>query len=160
MACAKPALQCLIEDIRPYLARASDHKDKDGKAGYHALCPAHDDQRKSLSIHEGRHKRVVWVCGAGCGEVRVRHALIQSGVKAACLPLSADASRDLVERIWAVATDKDLGHAAARLRILALLDQPRGELPRGAALDALAAAAGVSRRAAYAERSRFPRQPE
>ena len=148
MACDAPVRQCLIEHIRPYLAKASDNTDKDGHPGYLALCPGHDDTRKSLGIHEGKYKRIVWCCGTGCSEAKVRHGLIGSGIRPGCLPRSAAQSRDLEERIWALLESTE-GHAAVRLRILALLDQPGGDLPRGAALDALACRAGVSRREAY-----------
>lgn len=147
--CPAPVRQCLIEHIRPHLARATDSTDDDGHPGYLARCPAHGDDHKSLSIHEGRHKRIVWHCHAGCGEPRVRHALIDLGVPAGCLPLSAKASQDLQERLWQILTDPGLSHAHARLRALAVLDRPDGGLPRGSGLEALAAAAHVSRREAY-----------
>jgi hypothetical protein len=38
----------------------------DGKGGYHARCPAHDDQNPSFGFREGNDKPVVIHCMAGC----------------------------------------------------------------------------------------------
>ena len=34
--------------------------------GYQSLCPAHDDNKPSLSINEGTDERVLLHCHAGC----------------------------------------------------------------------------------------------
>lgn len=44
----------LLENVRP------------SGIGYVALCPAHDDNRASLSIAEGNDGRVLLHCFAGC----------------------------------------------------------------------------------------------
>jgi len=44
----------LLPDVRP------------SRIGYVALCPAHDDNRASLSIGEGNDGRVLLHCFAGC----------------------------------------------------------------------------------------------
>jgi hypothetical protein len=63
--------------------------------------------------------------------------------------------RDLEETLHDLLTS-DLGHAAVRIRALALLTEPEGKIPPGAALDELAAAAKVSRREAYRARGTSP----
>ena len=39
---------------------------KDCSSGWTALCPAHDDQKPSLSIGEGEDGQVLLKCFAGC----------------------------------------------------------------------------------------------
>ena len=150
--------------MRPYtaepawVARDSESKPSDFLA-IACLCPAHDNRKRSLQISVGKHKRIVWNCHAGCGELAVRHALIKRGVRPACLPLSAANSADLIERLLAIGENLDLRHADARLLMVELLTSGKGELPRGAELDRLAARAGVSRSEAYRARgnSRRPK---
>jgi hypothetical protein len=143
--------------IRPKTAQPTEPKlDEHGAWGFRCRCPAHDDRVRSLAISEGKRRRVVWYCHAGCAESKVRHALIDAGVPAGCLPRAARELRDLEETLRAILTS-DLGHAAARLHALALLEEPGGKLPRGVALDLLAAQCGVSRREAY--RALSPRLP-
>lgn len=157
MACDEPVRQCIEWTIRPKTERPTvPRADEYGKWGFQCCCPAHEDGKRSLTISEGQQRRIVWYCHAGCTEAKVRHALIDAGIPAGCLPRSAKEHADLEESIRAVLTS-DLGHAAARLHLLALLDVPGGRLPRGAALDALAAQVGVSRREAY--RALSPRKP-
>jgi putative DNA primase/helicase len=43
--------------------------------GWIALCPAHDDQKPSLSIAEGRSGKVLFYCFAGCSYRDVIDAL-------------------------------------------------------------------------------------
>ena len=157
MACDEPVRQCIAWTIRPKTVRPTEPKlNEHGVWGFHCRCPAHDDHVRSLTVSEGKQRRVVWFCHAGCSEAKVRHALIAAGIPAGCLPRAAKELRDLEEDLRAILTS-DLGHAAARLHALALLEEPGGKLPRGAALDALAAQCGVSRREAY--RALSPRQP-
>jgi DNA-binding phage protein len=157
VACDEPVRQCIEWTIRPRTTRPTEPKlDEDDKWGFSCCCPAHDDRKRSLHIGEGKQRRIVWFCHAGCTEAKVRHALITAGIPAGCLPRSAKEHNDLEEAIRAILTS-DLGHAAARLHALALLDEPGGKLPRGAALDSLAAQCGVSRRGAY--RALSPRLP-
>ncbi len=39
---------------------------KQGSCGWSARCPAHDDNRNSLSIGQGKDGRVLLHCHAGC----------------------------------------------------------------------------------------------
>lgn len=43
--------------------------------GFIARCPAHDDQNPSLSIAEGRDKRLLVRCWAGCSATDICQAL-------------------------------------------------------------------------------------
>lgn len=148
--CDVPERMCLYDHIRPKLPGASEHLrvDDDGKPYILARCPVHDDRKPSLKISQGKEKRLVWICYANCNERKIRHAMLALGVHPGCLPRSAPDLRDLEEQLRSLLTS-DAGHAAVRIRALALLDAPGGRLPRGAALDALAVAAGVSRAEAY-----------
>lgn len=157
MACDEPVRQCLTWTIRPKTERPTEAgPNEHGVWGFQCCCPAHDDRKRSLTISEGRQRRIVWYCHAGCSEAKVRHELIEAGVPTDCLPRAAKELRDLEETLRSILTS-DLGHAAARLHALALLEEPGGKLPRGAALDSLAAQCGVSRREAY--RALSPRLP-
>lgn len=157
MACDEPVRQCIQWTIRPRTKRPTEPRlDKHGAWGLRCCCPVHDDSKRSLKVSQGKQRRIVWYCHAGCAEAKVRHELIGAGVPAGCLPRAAKELRDLEETLRAILTS-DLGHAAARLHALALLDEPGGKLPRGAALDSLAAQVGVSRREAY--RALAPRLP-
>jgi hypothetical protein len=121
-----------------------------GRWYFTAYCPGHDDAKRSLKISEGKH-RLVWFCHAGCSERKIRHKLIGLGIHPSCLPRSAAESRDFEETLREMLTS-DLGHADVRLRALALLDSPGGELPPGAALVELAGAVHVSRAEAFRSR--------
>ena len=156
MACDVPARECLYCHIRPKLDSAGEIRQdsESGLPGFLAHCPAHDDRKRSLKISQGKRRRIIWICYAGCAEGSIRHALIEGGVHPGCLPRAAAELRDLEEAMRALLTS-DLSHADVRLRALALLDSPGGKLPSGAALAELAAAVHVSRSGAFeARRSR------
>lgn len=155
MACDEPPGLCLHDHIRPKVPGAWDEikRDDDGLPYFMACCPVHDDAKRSLKISEGRQRRIVWYCHAGCAEKKVRHALIDLGVHFGCLPRAVAEMRDLEETLRSLLTS-DLSHADVRLRALALLDSPDGELPAGAALEAMAAEVRVSRAGAFAARGR------
>ena len=153
MACDVPSRECLTWHIRPKLAGAGEVR-RDAETGLSyvmARCPAHDDRKRSLKVSQGRQRRIVWYCHAGCAEGKVRHALIAAGIPPGCLPRAAAELRDLEEALRALLTS-DLSHADVRLRALALLDCPGGELPRGDTLVQLAAAVHVSRSGAFRAR--------
>lgn len=157
MACDVPSRECLTLHVRPKVANAGEVR-RDAETGLYyfaGLCPAHDDRRRSLKVSQGKQRRLVWYCYAGCSESKVRHGLIQDGVHLSCLPRAAAESRDLEETLRALLTS-DLSHADVRLRALALLDCPGGVLPRGAALAELAAVVHVSRSGAFRARSSGP----
>jgi hypothetical protein len=158
MGCAAPdGAECLADHVRPYLLSPTwVARETDGRASDHlavaCLCPAHDDSKRSLQISVGKYKRIIWNCHAGCGELAVRHGLIVRGIRGACLPVSAEHSNDLIERLLAIGESPDLKHADARLLMVELLTSGKGELPRGAELDSLARRCGVSRSEAYRAR--------
>jgi hypothetical protein len=156
MPCAaRDGAECLADDIWPHVqsptwvARDSSTQPSDHLA-LSTFCPAHDDGKRSLQISVGRHKRIIWNCHAGCGELAVRHALItRRGVRPTCLPVSAGESNDLIERLLAITGDGELSHAHARLLTMELLTSGKGGLPRGGELDLLASGCSVSRAEAY-----------
>lgn len=124
-------------------------------------CPAAKHDRPKLQISAGKHKRLVWHCHAGCAEMAVRHALIkQWRISARCLPVSAELSNDIFERLLAIGESGELRHADARLLMVELLTSGKGHLPRGAELDRLAARTHVSRSEAYKALAGNPRRPK
>src|ERR1017187_2387221 len=113
MACDVPARECLYCHIRPKLLPGASEIRRDADTGqftFTALCPAHDDQKPSLSVSVGKYKRITWNCHAGCTEAKIRHALIEAGVHPGCLPRSAGEMRDFEEALRALLTS-DLSHA-------------------------------------------------
>ncbi|MGH8488148.1 MAG: hypothetical protein ACREXS_04570 [Gammaproteobacteria bacterium] len=60
--------------IDSVLARLTDAK-SDGRGGYVARCPAHEDKNPSLSLSEGRDGNALLKCFAGCEFRDVVHAL-------------------------------------------------------------------------------------
>jgi hypothetical protein len=158
VACDEPVGLCLQEHIRPKAPDAWDEIRRDEDTGrwyFMARCPGHDDSNRSLKVSQGKERRVVWFCHAGCSERKVRHALIDLGVHFGCLPRAAAEMRDLEETLRSLLTS-DLSHADVRLRALALLDSPDGKLPAGAALEELASAVHVSRSGAFRARGAGP----
>jgi hypothetical protein len=154
---------CLADHIWGLADRPSwADRDTETRAADHlsliCFCPAAEHGGRKLQISVGKHKRIIWNCHAGCSELDVRHALItKQRIMPVCLPISADRMNDLIEHLLAISRDTDLGHADARLRVVELLTSGLGRLPRGGALDALAASCGVSRSEAYRARSKSPR---
>jgi hypothetical protein len=125
------------------------------------FCPAREHDGRKLQISVGKHKRLVWNCHAGCTELDVRHALISKrGIQSACLPISAERLNDLIERLIAIAEDQGLRHADKVLHFAEMLTSGKGQLPRGAELDALAARCRVSRSEAYKALGGNPRRPK
>lgn len=153
MACNAPSRECLEWHVRPKLDGATTvQRDSEGFYYFTVRCPAHDDGKPSLKISQGKQRRLVWFCHAGCADGKVRHALIGCHIDAACLPRSTAEMRDFEESLRTLLTS-DLGHADVRLRALAMLDSPGGELPRGRALVELAGRVGVSRTEAFRARA-------
>lgn len=151
MACDVPVHECLAHHIRPHLLPSAGeiHKDREtGLLTFTVRCPAHDDQKPSLSISQGTYKRITWNCHAGCTDAKVRHALIDAKIQHGCLPRSAAEMRDFEEALRELLTS-EMNHAEVRIRALALLDSPGGKLPGGAALEELAAKVRVSRSRAF-----------
>jgi hypothetical protein len=156
MACDLLARECLETHIRFHLLPSAGKVRQDEETGlwwFPAICPAHGDHKPSLSVSMGKYKRITWKCHAGCDEREVRDALIERGVFPECLPRSASEMRDLEEQLRDLLTS-DLSHADVRLRALALLDSPRGKLPKGAGLSELATKVHVSRSGAFGARGR------
>ena len=61
----------------------------------------------------------------------------------------SDTAQAILRQVGALLNETELSHAHARLRCMQLLLTGQDDLPRGAALVALAAKCGVSERAAY-----------
>lgn len=130
MGCDVPARECLTMHIRPKLLPGAGEIRQDtdsGLPGFTARCPAHDDQKRSLIISQGKQRRIVWFCHAGCTEGDVRQALVEAGAHPGCLPRSAAELRDFEEALRALLTS-DLGHADVRLRARRRL--PHRGIPR------------------------------
>lgn len=157
MACDEPPGLCLNDHIRPKAPGAWDEirRDDTGLPYFMAQCPAHDDLKRSLKVSQGKQRRIVWYCHAGCNERKVRHALIEMGVHTGCLPRAAAEMRDFEETLRALLTS-DLSHADVRLRAFALLECPDGKLPAGAALEGMATEVHVSRSGAFRARGAGP----
>lgn len=64
-----PALQKILTDLSPRNLMRS------GKTGYTAMCPAHEDNRNSLSIDEGKDGKVLLHCFAGCEAAAICEAM-------------------------------------------------------------------------------------
>jgi hypothetical protein len=157
---------CLADDI---WARADRpvwvSRDADSKATEHlsisCYCPASEHDGRALQISAGKYKRIIWNCHAGCSELDVRHGLItKRRISSRCLPLSAEVSADLIEKLIAVGENPELRHADKVLHMMELLTSSKGRLPRGAELDRLAARCGVSRSEAYKALGGNPRRPK
>lgn len=150
MACDAAPGECLNFHVRSRVPGAGIvQRDKKTQVWYFtAPCPAHDDRKPSMKISEGEYRRFVWFCHAGCSDGKIRHALRALRIESGCLPRSAAELADLEEALRKLLTS-DLRHADVRLRAMALLDSPGGDLPRGAALAELSAAVHVSRSEAY-----------
>jgi hypothetical protein len=157
---------CLAEHIwsraeRPSWAARDENSTAADRLSLICFCPAGDHDGRKLQISVGKHKRLIWNCHAGCGELDVRHALIDRRmIPAVCLPISAGKMNDLIERLVAIAEDQDLRHADKVLHFTELLTSGKGRLPRGAELDALAARCRVSRSEAYKALGGNPRRPK
>ena len=61
--------------VEAVLARLGDCKAKPGGGGWMACCPAHPDDKASLSIDEGQDGRVLLNCFAGCRTASIVEAL-------------------------------------------------------------------------------------
>jgi hypothetical protein len=99
-----------------------------------------DDGCQIFAGHPGRHYLLLIGSPRGPSWLHPHAASI-------IVPTPTAEEPDSDEQILALLTS-DLGHAEVRLRIAAIL-WADGQLPRGAALDELAARCRVSRRAAY-----------
>ncbi|MEW6490300.1 MAG: DUF3987 domain-containing protein [Thermodesulfobacteriota bacterium] len=94
-------------------------------SGWVARCPAHDDDRSSLSVHEGDDGRILLKCFAGCSFEAVVAAL---GLKPSDLmgPNGKRAKRPSRERIDLEALARDKGFPLDFLRSLGCADLPNG----------------------------------
>ena len=144
-----PAAECLYDHIRPHLtqAQAVEPDSADFTHGYDAICPAHDDGRRSLRVAVG-YSRVYLKCYAGCDELAIRAGLIKGGVPQHCLPITQQRKGDLLDQLAGVTQDPDMEHGHKVLRVAAML-RGRTSLPRGNELVQLAAEVGVSRPSAF-----------
>jgi hypothetical protein len=145
VTCSDPQW-CLGDHIRPRLDGWVKSGSKPGQ--YSARCPAHDDQRASLSVGIGE-RGILWHCHRGCSDADVRAALVRRGVPDGCLRRVAGqrAEDELVSALTAILESERSG-PARDLRMAAVVWN-RGKIPRGAELEALAARARLSRSTAY-----------
>ena len=144
-----PAAECLFDHIAPHLAKANrtEPESADFSIAYDCICPAHGSSGRKLRISVGRNCLYL-KCYAGCDEMAVRAALIRAGVHAECLPITSQRKANLVDQLTSVAEDPDLDHGHKLLLIAAHLRGMR-DLPRGSALEDLAASVGLSRSRAF-----------
>ena len=154
-----PAAECLSDHIRPHLtqAQAVEPDSADFTHGYDAICPAHDDGRRSLRVAVG-YSRVYLKCFAECDELAIRAALIKDGVPQHCLPITQQRTGDLLDQLADVTQDPDMEHGHKVLLIAAMM---RGmtTLPRGVELEVMAGEVGVSRASAFRYRRGAGLQP-
>jgi len=81
-------------EIREVLSRLAQVK-PGGDRQWTALCPAHDDKQRSLSVREADDGRVLLFCHAGCSFATITAALGLNGSKA---PTPAKPEREIVAR--------------------------------------------------------------
>lgn len=152
MRCADE--NCVHDHVRPFLREPKPA----ANGGYRALAPCHEDSEHSLSISIGGNGHPVWCChacksrlGKDLMLLRTRQALISDGVPERCLPLPAEAGRDMLAEIRELVFSGG-SRCHNWLRIAAILEGYDG-LPAGDALESLAQACGVSVREAYKARA-------
>jgi hypothetical protein len=158
VACDAPVRQCFEWHVRPKLASPVGRKRDDGTDdpwSVRALCPAHHDRERSLSVSVGDNGKIIWNCFAGCTRVRVRAALIASGIEPGCLPLGGKEREDLLDLLRAILTAETPDHGAVRLRALAAMEG-YANLPRGGELERIAGLSSVNRATAYRARKAAP----
>lgn len=158
MACDSPVRECFDWHVLPRLGKYVHRKREDGTDdpfSVRALCPAHDDRERSLSVSIGDSGRIIWQCFAGCAPVRVRAALNAAGIPLGCLPLAGKQREDLLVLLRAILTADTPDHGTVRLRALAALEGFR-DLPRGSELERIAGLAGIGRATAYRARKAAP----
>ena len=144
-----PAAECLFDHISPHLTdtKPVEPDSADFTHGYDAICPAHDDGRRSLRVAVG-YSRVYLKCFANCDELAIRAGLIKDGVPERCLPITHQRKADLLDQLNSVVADPDMEHGHKVLLMAALMRGMPG-LPRGNELVSLAAEVGVSRPSAF-----------
>ena len=144
-----PAAECLYDHIRPHLtqAQAVEPDSADFTHGYDAICPAHNDGRRSLRVAVG-YSRVYLKCYAGCDELAIRAKLIGDGVPQHCLPITQQRKGDLLDQLDSVTRDPDM-EAGHKVLLVAAMLRGRSTLPRGNELVQLAADVSVSRPSAF-----------
>lgn len=155
MACDDPYF-CLGDHIRPRLDDCTQNRDKAGQ--WTARCPAHDDQKPSLSIRVGDRGAIIWHCHARCSAAEVRAALIRRGVPDSCLRRVAEqrTEDELVSALTGILEAEPPGRY--RDLLIAAVVWNRAKMPRGQALAKLADRAGISRTAAYRAKTERERE--
>ncbi len=149
-----PPRECLEWHIKPYL---KDPRQGSASGSYRALCPAHDDGEHSLgvSLADSSRQRIVWNCFACKNRVKVRLALIRSGIAPGCLPLTAVEKEDLLDRLYRIATADTTDHGVVRFSIVAALEGHR-EMPARAEVDRIAGLSHTHRATGYRARKALP----
>ena len=135
--CDIPRAQCLNWHVRDCLREPKASGDLDGGviASYRALCPAHPDTDRSLSVSVGEKVRIVWHCYAKgidgkplCTALAIRAALIRDGTPAECLPLPKEDEECLADQI-AKLYAAEMDRSERQWRIWSLVQGFGGELP-------------------------------
>ena len=144
-----PAAECLYDHIKPHLAnvKSVESDSTDFSHCHDALCPAHDDDRRSLRVAVG-NARIYIKCYAGCDELAIRAALIRGGVPGYCLPITQRRKEELLDQLTDVTQNSDIEHGHKVLLVAAML-RGKTSLPRGVELETLAGEVGVSRASAF-----------
>jgi hypothetical protein len=124
--CDVPRRECFHDHIYGHL-RDPKPSGTDADSA-RALCPAHADTERSLSVSVGEHQRVVYHCFGHCDELAVRAALIGDGVHEDCLPISKAREAELLDQVKALYA-KGYGHAELRWRMWSLVSGFNGEMP-------------------------------
>lgn len=159
---------CCDLDIRSMLPES-------GRGGkYKWRCPAHDDERPSLSVNPGSQgRRIVWHCKAGCSAEAVRAGFLELGVDESCLgtygeesrlyssaPRPNESARDADARRWHAVTKLDRGlNGSLLVMCIQAISESNGDvsgdaaqlLPVGNRDDfiALAVRSGIDRKYCY-----------
>src|SRR5690349_696370 len=79
------------DPLRMVIAKLDGARKSGGQ--WMARCPAHDDNKASLSITEGKEQPVIFSCMAGCESAVILDALGLTW-KDLCLPRDEEARRD------------------------------------------------------------------
>lgn len=144
----------LDDEVASRLDRPVAGHARNGTRNYQAYATCHEDAKRSLTVSVGDFKPVVWYChscvrvyGEDVAERRARRAMLDRGVPAWALKLSAGGTGDLEDRLRAL-LKSGLTGSQFRLHVAALVES-YDDLPSGTELEVLADMAQVSHATAY-----------
>lgn len=155
MPCRDDAIVCLRKRALPRLDDVKQVVKKPWQ--YYALCPAHKDHKRSLSVTTGKFAHILYQCHAGCDEAAVHASLVNLGIPVGCLakPKARDAAEPRASsggpdplRSALLSILYGPGTPAERLALIAI--ETEGRMPAGHdEVDALAARVRLSRPLVY-----------